>query len=169
MSPLRNLTFALLLPALLAGCEQAPAPESMGVDVKKLALKSLTGDDFKLSWRTEKPIVMNIWATWCTPCVKELPSLMELSENSDFSVLAVSIDAKPAVVKNFLKKQGFDALPVVWDKNGKQVRANLALRGVPTTYILNEDQIVVGVEQGERDWAHPDMIKKINAYLEERN
>lgn len=164
---LRVFFLVVFVPLLVAGCEEAPLPESVGVDARKLELQTIDGDDYKISWRAENPIIMNIWATWCAPCVKELPSLIALDDHPDFAVLAVSIDNNPAVVKSFLMEHGFQELPVVWDKNGREIKEKIGLRGVPTTFILNTDQTIVGVEQGERDWAHPDMIEKIRAYLEQ--
>ena len=160
--------FLLLLPLLfLSACDDAPSSKSMGIDAKTLVLKSVDNKDYKLSWRIDTPVILNVWATWCAPCVKELPSLIKLDKNPEFAVLAVSIDNNPAVIKNFLTEYGFEELTVVWDKNGQNIRNSLGLKGVPTTYILNKDQMVVGIEQGERDWNHPDMIKKIKAYLHE--
>ena len=160
---------AVLTPLWLAGCENKSQLEQAGFNVEKLALKSIDGDAFHISDRVKKPIVMNIWATWCTPCIKELPGLLELDKNADFSVLAVAIDGKPAVIKNFLMEHDLEELPVIWDKHGKSVRGKLGLKGVPTTYIVNKNKIVVGVEQGEREWNHPDMIKKIKAYLNQES
>ena len=165
LKPSLFLAIILSLPLALSGCGQEPAPESLGLDAKKLEVKSLDGDKFKITWRAQKPFVVNVWATWCAPCVKELPSLMALEEKGEFALLTIAIDSNPAVVKTFLQQQGFTALPTVWDKNGQKVREKLGLRGVPTTYILDENQRVVGVEQGERDWDHPDMIAKIRGYL----
>ena len=166
-----QLAFAVFVPLILvgalAGCGNESPPESLGLDAKKIEVKSLDGEPFKITWRAKKPFVVNIWATWCAPCIKELPSLMALEKKSDFALLTIAIDNNPAVVKTFLRQQGFESLPVVWDKNGQKVREQLGLRGVPTSFILDENQRVVGVEQGEREWDHPDMIKKLHGYLEQ--
>ena len=149
----------------LAGCENSTNAAAVGTHVETMALKSLAGEPFTLPKKANNPVVMNIWATWCTPCVKELPGLIKLDKHQDVDVVAVSIDADPAKVKEFLKANDFTDLSVAWDENGTHVRQQLGLKGVPTSYILNQDKVVVGVEQGERAWDHPDMRDKINAYL----
>ena len=167
---LQNLVFITL--ALCAvglgvvGCDGLDAPSSAkSVNVSQIKFKSLDGKDFKLGRHSQKPIVLNVWATWCAPCIKELPDLLELNKMGDYAVITVAIDGEAAVVKNFLKEYKLSELPVVWDRGGKVIKEAVGLKGVPTTFIINTNQEIVGTEQGERMWSHPDMIAKIEAYL----
>lgn len=161
-----GLLTLLVLGFAVVGCDGLNTPQKTdAVNISQLKFKSLEGRDFKLGRHNEKPIVMNVWATWCAPCIKELPSLMALNSEGEYAVLTVAIDGEAAVVKNFLKKYGFSSLPVVWDRGGKLITEAVGLKGVPTTFIINTDQEIVATEQGEREWNHPDMKAKIAQYL----
>lgn len=153
----------------VVGCDGLNAPaKNEAVNISQLKFKSLDGStDFKLGRHNSKPIILNVWATWCAPCIKELPSLMALGSSGDYALMTVAIDGDAAVVKNFLKKHKFSNLPVVWDRGGKIITEAVGLKGVPTTFIINTDQEIVATEQGERDWNHPDMKAKIESYLAE--
>jgi len=164
-----GLAFTLLVVGLaVAGCDGLePANKVAAVNVSQMKFKSLDGTtDFKLGRHNQKPIILNVWATWCAPCVKELPSLLALHRQGEYALVAVSIDGDASVVKNFLKQHKLDELPVVWDRGGKAIKETIGLKGIPTTYIINTKQEIVGTEQGERVWNHPDMIAKIEKYLE---
>lgn len=163
-------TLALTLSVVgfaIVGCDGLEAPtQTEAVNISQMKLKNLDGGDFKLGRHNQKPIILNVWATWCAPCIKELPSLMALHKKGDYALVAVSIDGDAAVVKNFLKQYNLDELPVVWDRGGEAILQHIGLKGIPTTHIVNTNQEIVGTEQGERVWDHPDMIAKIEKYLE---
>ena len=162
-STLCVLGFAALY---MSGCDGLNKPTNTElVNVSQLKFKSLEGTDFKLGRHNKLPIVLNVWATWCAPCIKELPSLYELSKQGDFAVMTVAIDNDAAVVKNFLKQYHLSELATVWDKGGTTIIDAVGLKGVPTTFIINTDQQIVATEQGERNWNHPDMVAKIKQAL----
>lgn len=105
-----------------------------------------------------KGIVLNFWATWCAPCVAELPSLVELSKGGaadGFVVLPLSIDhGGAAVVGPWLARHGADSLPVLLDP-GQQAAVTLGLRGVPTTFVIDRAGQIRGLMEGEADWSTP--------------
>ncbi len=142
-----------------------PANVGSVTHVSQLKVKSLDGEPYKIGRLNKKPLIMNVWATWCAPCIKELPSLMALDRQGKYSVVAVAIDKDPIVIKNFLRQHGFNEMPALWDKNGEAIKEKIGLRGIPTTFIIDTKQNIVGIEQGERDWNHPKMIENIEFYL----
>lgn len=151
----------------VVGCDvMKETPEPTAVNISQLKFKGLDGQKFKIGRFSEKPMIVNVWATWCAPCIKELPSLMRLHEQGKYALLTVAIDGDPAVVKNFLQKENLGELPVVWDRGGAVIKEAVGLKGVPTTFIINANQEIVATEQGERAWDHPDMIAKIDEYLQ---
>lgn len=163
--------FALALCAwALAGCFNAnkPAHESVGKRVGQLSFQSLDGEVKSLESfvKADKPTVLNIWATWCTPCVKELPSFLKLQQQGEFNVLAVSTDRDVAQIKKFLAKNNLGGLHVAHDPLGRLSRTEpLKAMQLPQTFILDQGLTIRAVEAGERVWHHPDMVAKIKAAL----
>lgn len=163
------LIFLVILIAAIAGYFNLRTSDVKPVDtnihISQLKVKSLDGEIYKIGRLSKKPLIMNVWATWCAPCIKELPSLMALNNQGKYGLVAVAIDKDPIVVKNFLLQHGFNEMPALWDKNGEAIKEKIGLRGIPTTFIIDTNQNVVGIEQGERDWSHPEMIDRIEFYL----
>lgn len=107
--------------------------------------KSLTLSDFH-----GKPLVMNLWATWCPPCVTELPVLAWLEERygEKLQVIAISTDAGGFTTMDaFLAKNPMEH-PTFYHDAGNALFKHLKLRGLPTTYIINaQGQTVAKLEQ----------------------
>ena len=91
--------------------------------------------------------VVNFWATWCTPCKKELPDLNKMKiENKDLKVIIISIDKKPIKDQlNFLKKNKVSELTAYFDQNMTFFKS-LKLRGIPTTLLINQQKIIAKKE-----------------------
>ena len=106
-------------------------------------------------------IVLNFWATWCTPCVKEMPALDQLAravEGDRIAVLPLSSDrAGASAVEAFYKEQGIRSLPVLLDPDGAAARA-IHARGLPTTVILDADGRERQRVEGAVEWSKPDVV-----------
>ena len=113
----------------------------------------------------DKPTVVNVWATWCPPCVKELPSLDELGERDDFDVITISTDKHPELVQGFLEKNALIGLDVRLDPMGRRTREHLKAMGLPVSYLVGEDGKIYRVDAGERDWSHPETIELLKKTL----
>ena len=114
-------------------------------------------------------MVVNMWATWCAPCVAEMPSLEALSKAlapHDIAVLPLSSDRGGAdAVRAWYQAHGITALPVLLDPNGALARAFNA-RGIPTTVIIDKAGQIVARVEGAADWSAPDaqaLIRKLSA------
>jgi thiol-disulfide isomerase/thioredoxin len=109
-------------------------------------------------------MVVNMWATWCAPCVAEMPALEALSKTlapQDIAVLPLSSDRGGAdTVAAWFQAHGITALPVLLDPKGAMARAFDA-RGIPTTVIINKSGNVVARLEGAADWASPDAAAAI--------
>lgn len=147
-----------LLVLILAGCYSATRPPRIGTaapdftvqDVdRKVSLDQLRG----------KIVVLNFWATWCPPCVEEMPSLVQMQQklrDKGVEVLAVSVDADAGAYQKFLKDHGVHLLTV---RDPDQKANNLyGTFKFPETYIIDRHGIVRRKFIGAVDWNTPEII-----------
>ena len=154
------LIFVLIL-VLVAGCNRGSHPTLVGNTApdftvqdadRKVTLHDLRG----------KVVVLNFWATWCPPCVEEMPSLVKLQSNlkDRVVVLAVSVDEDERSYRAFLKKNNVDLLTV----RDPQQKSN-ELYGTfkfPETYIIDRNGVVQRKFIGPVDWTRPDVVEYLN-------
>lgn len=99
-------------------------------------------------------VLLNLWATWCQPCLKEMPSLAALQQRLGVSltVLALSEDRGGAeVVTSFVEKHGLDKLKVYLDPKSSAIKAFEA-RGLPSSFLIDAEGKVLGKVEGAADW-----------------
>jgi thiol-disulfide isomerase/thioredoxin len=103
-------------------------------------------------------VFLNVWATWCGPCVAEMPSIQRLWEitRDDGVAFVIASDEEPAKISEFLKKRGL-TLPV-YRMNGKPPPA-FHTAGIPATFILGADGRIALRHTGAAQWDHPDTVK----------
>jgi thiol-disulfide isomerase/thioredoxin len=108
-----------------------------------------------------KVVLLNIWATWCGPCRREMPSLDRLQANwggPDFEVVALSIDrAGTAVIEKFYVEHALRNLAIYNDDTGKASRT-LGAIGVPATLLLGRDGKELGRLIGPAEWDEPGVV-----------
>jgi len=113
-----------------------------------------------------KVVVMNLWATWCAPCQKEMPTLAALQKSfgkAPIQIAPVSIDSKAAVDKAKAFMAANQPLPFFHDDDGALSPAlKPSVEGYPTSFIYDRQGHLYGVVQGEADWSSP----KTRALLE---
>ncbi|MCZ6859478.1 MAG: TlpA disulfide reductase family protein [Alphaproteobacteria bacterium] len=113
-------------------------------------------------------VVLNIWATWCGPCRKEMPTLDVLQSmfgSRDFEVVALSIDRKgvPAI-KAFYRELNLKALHIYVDKSGRVLR-DLGVDGIPTTLLVDSKTREIGRVVGPAKWDSPEAVALVRRYL----
>jgi thiol-disulfide isomerase/thioredoxin len=119
-----------------------------------VAFTTLDGDTARLGDFKGKPMVLNLWATWCQPCLKEMPSLERLEAQSagKLTVTAVSEDhAGAKVVKPFIADKRMQKLAIYLDPQGALADA-FKVRGLPTSILIDGEGRVVGRVEGGADW-----------------
>ena len=137
-----------------------------------LAFEDADGKPKKLSdWRG-KTVLLNLWATWCVPCRKEMPALDELQGklgSKDFEVVAVNIDTRdPEKPKNFLKEAKLTRLGYFADQKAKvfqDLKAVGRALGMPTSVLVDAKGCEIGTIAGPAEWASEDAIKLIKAAM----
>jgi len=122
-----------------------------GLDGKKASLTDYRG----------KVVLLNIWATWCAPCVAEMPSMEKLYQelkDEGFEILAVSVDESGAeAVSPFMEKHKL-GFPVLLDTKG-DIKSLYQTTGIPESFIVDKDGMILEKIIGQRDWAASGAIR----------
>ena len=114
-----------------------------------------------------KVVLLNIWATWCVPCRKEMPTLDRLQGSlggSDFEVVALSIDRHVDAVRKFFAEVGIQKLAMYLDGSAKATR-ELGAVGLPTTLLLDREGREIGRLIGPAEWDSPDIVAFIGCVI----
>jgi thiol-disulfide isomerase/thioredoxin len=115
-----------------------------------LILKNINGDVINLNQSKGKPIFINFWATWCAPCLAEMPALNELYENNDHKVDFYFISEEdPSVLKHFLKSKQYN-LPVY--NLISEISYPLENDLLPSTYLIDGTGKIVATAQKSAKW-----------------
>jgi len=138
----------------------APALELAGIDGKKYRLQDFHG----------KVVLVNFWASWCPPCVKEIPSLGRLQKafsKNDLLVLSVAIGENKQQVESFLK-QFRDDFPVLLDTEGHTVKP-WKIVAFPTTYVIDQQDAIRLAYFGGLAWDSPNVVSQLRALITTEN
>lgn len=151
-----------MLTVLLTGCYRGSRPTRIGTSApdftvqdadRKIALADFRGN----------VVVLNFWATWCAPCVEEMPSLVQLQQrfkNKGVTVVGVSIDVDNYAYHKFLKDYKIDFLTV---RDPDQKTASLyGTFKWPETYIIDRNGIVRRKFIGAVEWSQPEIVDFLN-------
>jgi thiol-disulfide isomerase/thioredoxin len=161
-------TLAPLARGEVAGIQIAGQPK----EIPNLAFTGPEGKAINLADFQGKTILLNLWATWCVPCRKEMPALDALQAElggPDFEVVAISIDQrnleKP---KTFLQEIGVKKLVYYADPSAKIFQSLKAVDrafGMPTTLLIDKNGCELAYLAGPAEWASEDAIKLVRAAI----
>lgn len=134
-------------------------------------LKDPDGAPVRLADLRGRFVLLNFWATWCPPCVKEMPSMERLAgemADAPFTVLGISLDAEGAAkVKPFLARIGV-TFPIALDPESEVADAYGA-NDLPSTFFIDPKGRVVLAAKGERDWADPELVDYLHEVMAEHS
>lgn len=138
------------------------------IEVPDLSFKDETGKTLSLADFKGKVVLLNLWATWCAPCLHEMPTLDALQGemgNDQFEVLALSIDSLGAqTAKKMLEKLKTQHLKLYNDETAKAAR-NLGVKGMPATILINDAGLEIGRLSGPAVWNSPEAKRLISEVL----
>lgn len=153
----------------LSGCQQRTLVEP-GAQVADFQLNDLQGAPLRFSSLKGKRVLINFLASWCTPCIAELPALQRLYEHnrdSGLMVLGVAIDDNPTDLREMIAAAGV-TFPVVLDETGR-LKREFKVVGVPESFVVNSEgrlEMFPDPEKGpavrivgDRQWDSPTMEK----------
>jgi cytochrome c biogenesis protein CcmG/thiol:disulfide interchange protein DsbE len=158
----RVSVFLAILTVLLVGCYRGSRPPRIGTAAPDFAVQD-ADHKISLSDLHGKVVVLNFWATWCSPCVEEMPSLVQLQQrfkDKGVTVVGISIDVDGDAYHKFLKDYKID-FPTVRDPDQK----TSSLYGTfkwPETYIIDRNGIVRRKFIGPVEWSQPEIVDFLN-------
>jgi len=135
-------------------------PIQPGLEVPNFTFPDINGKEISLSDHRGKVVLVNVWATWCPPCRREMPSMQRLYDElkgENFEILAVSIDSEGReAVAPFMEKMNL-TFPALLDP-GETIRPLYGITGVPESFIIDKDGVLVEKIIGPIDWATPEVF-----------
>ena len=172
-SPVRRAALSgaaalLLLVALPAASADPPIKPWTSGATPPLELSAADGRKVTLEGLKGRVVVINYWATWCEPCIEEMPSLERLRTKMNgrpFEVLAVNYGESAARVARFIAKMKL-TMPVLLDPYKNSVEA-WKVRGLPMTFIVDAKGEVRYWSFGERDWSEGEALRLVERLVTE--
>lgn len=146
----------------------APRPSQAGKTLPDAVFYDAEGRAVRLGDFAGEVLLVNLWATWCPPCVAELPALDSLQaklRDKGLHVVAVSLDRKPlADVAAFLEERRVEQMKLYVDTD-RQIPLKWQYAGVPASFLIGRDGVVIEQFDGPREWDKGEMLAKIEAVL----
>ena len=132
-----------------------------------ISFADLSGNPVSLSDFAGKIILVNLWATWCEPCVREMPSLerMQARLGDKITVVAISEDRGGSkAVEPFIGKLGLQSVKTYLDPKSAVERA-FEVQGLPTSFLIDRKGRVLGRVEGAAEWDSPKLLETLESFL----
>ena len=170
------LLAGLLFSALVQADWQQPelshtlTPMKKVVAASDFTLQNMDEEDKKFSDNRGKVVLLNFWATWCPPCIREMPSMERLQQEVDadlFKVIAVNQMESIDDVFAFSGQLEVDPTFEILFDSSSEVSRKYAVRGLPTTYLIDKKGNIRYRAVGGREFDHPEVIKLVKQLMAE--
>ncbi|MEX0907152.1 MAG: TlpA disulfide reductase family protein [Gemmatimonadota bacterium] len=160
---------ALLLLGLIWANRARFTPLDAGSPAPDYTARTLDGEPASISSFAGDVVLLNIWATWCAPCVREMPALQRLHEelgDAGLRVVAVSVDAGGAGgdVRDFVDRFRL-TFTVLHDPSG-EIQTEYQVHGLPMTYLIGRDGRIISRTLGAAAWDEPPLADEIRRIVE---
>ena len=176
----RPYAYALIAVAVLIGgawvSQDRTGPVTTGTFAPNFEVRDLDDGLVRLSDHSGKVVLVNIWATWCPPCLLEMPSMQRLHEKlaeEDFVVMAISVDAELGLrdkagqvggdIRAFADSLGL-TFPILHDSSG-DIQRFYRTMGLPETFLIGRDGIIYRKVAGGTEWDAPGHVELIQRLL----
>ncbi len=165
-----SVTLLLVFLAVAGGAEARIAPWEIDALVDRPApdfrLATTDNNTLTLADLTGRVILLNFWATWCSPCRHEMPALERLHQRfagRNFSVVGIAVDDNRAAVRSFLKQMPVN-FPVLFDSDQKTADTYKVF-AYPTTFLIDSAGVIRRIFTGEQEWESEEIVGRINRLL----
>ena len=140
----------------LAACNSGSHPPRIGSAAPEFTIPDGTRSVSLAQFRG-RPVVLNFWATWCPPCIQEMPSLVALQKElgDKVTILAVSEDDDDGAYKQFVKDHNVDLLTVRDTKRSNELYGTFKY---PETFVIDKDGKIVRKFIGAQEWTSPEIV-----------
>ncbi len=168
MSKLNFIKRWLLTTLLVGAAGAASAAVQLLANAPDFTLRSVGGTNLRLAEQRGQVVMINFWATWCTPCLQEMPHLSRLYEryrSSGFVLLGVNIDDDPRAAAALATKLGL-RFPVLLDTD-KKVSRIYDMSAMPATLLIDRDGRVRHIHRGYRDGVEKTYEEQVRSLLKE--
>jgi thiol-disulfide isomerase/thioredoxin len=151
--PMKVLAFPLALAlAALVACDEIGAPAGeVGGPAPDYGAMTLAGDSVRLSDLAGSVVLLNVWATWCPPCIEEMPDLQEIYQRNahrGLEVVGVSIDGRGETENVRRFANDLNVTFTIWHDPDDAVGSRFRTRGVPTSVLIDREGTVVWRHMG---------------------
>lgn len=163
---MKKLIFFITCLFLLSAAQAQDLKPWKGGPTPPLALNDLNGKPLNLKDYRGKVVMVQFWATYCPPCLKEMPSMMRLKAKlagKPFVILAVNMGETEKEVKDFLTRVNAD-FTILMDSDGKAL-AEWKVFVAPSTFLVDPKGNIRYALQGGAEWDEPEYVSKISGLL----
>jgi peroxiredoxin len=173
MKPIATVLTVLCLGTAAAACSAGKGDEPLTAlpdlaAAPRLNLQTPDGGRVSLSEFRGKPLIVNFWATWCPPCLAEMPSLQRAWEQLDeegIGVIAINVGEDAETIRKFTRQSPV-TFPLPMDERS-QVVQQWPVRGLPTTFVVDPKGRIAYMATGEREWDDPALLDLVRALARE--
>ncbi|HZP25029.1 MAG TPA: TlpA disulfide reductase family protein [Terriglobales bacterium] len=153
-------SFAVVGLLLLASCNTGTHPPRIGSTAPQLTITD-SQHTVSLEQLRGKPVLLNFWATWCPPCIEEMPSLVQLHREmgNRITILAVSEDADDVAYKQFIHDHNIDLMTVRDTQHHNEIYGTFKY---PETYVIDRNGKIVRKFIGATNWTAPDIVEYLD-------
>lgn len=164
MRKLRLLWIALALLLACTAVAEGSAPAKVGAQGPDFEVTTLDGETFRLSDQRGKAVFLNIWATWCPPCVEEMPDIQKLSQAhpDELVVIGLSCDDSAETVAEFVQKNGY-TYTFAMDEDYRIGNLLYPTQYIPQSVFIDPNGIVTSIEVGMA--SYDEMERRFQAAL----
>lgn len=142
--------------------------EPLDLPTPNTAIVTSKGQTTSLADYAPMPLLVNFWASWCPPCIHELPALARLDQvlaSEGMGVLLVGVDRKgPAFGEQFLAERSITIRHRAYDAEGDLAR-QIGIRAMPTSFLLTGKGQLIGKLEGVADWDDPEVVAAVLSRL----
>lgn len=153
MNILKTFSVTALVALSLAGCGELPDTATVGLTAPDFTLVDLEGKSWKLSDLRGQVVLVNFWATWCPPCLEEMPSMEKLYRSmppDSFKMMAILYKDEAAAAQRLTSTKGY-TFPVLLDPEEKTGQA-YGVTGVPETFVIDRIGVLRNKIIGPVQW-----------------